>query len=121
MALSERDTRTALAEYAQAVALKEDDGVLLHDYGVALSASRQFAEAEPLFRRAIELEPYFSTAYYNLAVSLDRQNKDAEARDAFQRFLERAPKRQSKMIITARSRIESLERRLAGNATASTP
>src|SRR5690606_31366248 len=50
VALSERDTRTALAEYAQAVALKEDDGVLLHDYGVALSASRQFAEAEPLFR-----------------------------------------------------------------------
>ena len=121
VALSARDTRTALAEYAQAVALKEDDGVLLHDYGVALSASRQFAEAEPLFRRAIELEPYFSTAYYNLAVSLDRQNKDAEARDAYTQFLERAPKRQSKMIITARSRLKSLESALAGAATASTP
>jgi Tfp pilus assembly protein PilF len=121
VALSENDTRTALAEYEQAVAMKNDDGVLLHDYGVALSASRRFAEAEPHFRKAIELEPYFSTAYYNLAVALDRQDKAADARQAYEEYLERAPKRQTKMIITAQARLKSLQGPLTAEATAATP
>ena len=121
LALNQRDTKTALAEYAQAVALKDNDGVLLHDYGVALSASKQFAEAEPHFRRSIELEPYFATAYYNLAVALDRQDKFAAAREAYGEYLKRAPKREAKMIITAQSRMKSLEAQMAAGTTAQTP
>lgn len=121
LAFNERDIRTALAEYEQAVALKEDDGVLQHDYGVALSTNGRFADAEPHFRRALELEPYFSTAYYNLAVSLDGQKKRAEAREAYEAFLARAPRRQSKMIITARSRLESLAGPLTAEATPEVP
>ena len=121
VALSENDTRTAIAEYEQAVALKENDGVLLHDYGVALSTAGRFGEAEPHFRRSIELEPYFSTAYYNLAVSLDRQDKRDEARVAYQDFLRRAPKRQVKMIITSQSRLKSLEEPVAVEGGGVTP
>jgi tetratricopeptide (TPR) repeat protein len=121
LALSENDTRTAIAEYEQAVALKENDGVLLHDYGVALSAAGQFAEAEPHFRRAIELEPHFSTAYYNLAMSLDRQDKRAEARTAYDEFLHRAPRRQTKMIITTHARMKALAEPVAVDAGPVTP
>ncbi|HUF31368.1 MAG TPA: tetratricopeptide repeat protein [Gemmatimonadaceae bacterium] len=121
LAFDERDIRTALAEYEQAIALKEDDVVLRHDYGVALSTSGRFAEAEPHFRRALEIEPYFSTAYYNLAVSLDGQEKRAEAREAYEAFLARAPRRQSKMIITAKSRIKSLAGALTAEATPQVP
>jgi hypothetical protein len=54
-------------------------------------------------------------------VSLDRQDKYQDTRKAYAAFLERAPKRQSKMIITAQSRLKSLERQLAAEATAATP
>lgn len=121
LALNQRDTKTALAEYEQAIALKDNDGVLLHDYGVALSAAKQYAEAEPHFRRAIELEPYFATAYYNLAVALDRQEKFSEAREAYREFLKRAPRREAKMIITTQSRVKALEAQLASGTTAETP
>jgi tetratricopeptide (TPR) repeat protein len=121
VALTGNDTRTALAEYEQAIALKDNDGVLLHDYGVALSASRRFEDAEPHFRKAIELEPEFSTAYYNLAVALDGQDKAAEAREAYDAFLKRAPKRQTKMIITAQSRLKALQGPLTAEATSPTP
>jgi Tfp pilus assembly protein PilF len=121
LALMENDARTAIAEYEQAVALKENDGVLLHDYGVALSAAGRFADAEPHFRRSIEIEPYFSTAYYNLAVSLDRQKKRDDARAAYEDFLRRAPKRQAKMVITSQSRLKALEAPVVVEAGPVTP
>jgi Tfp pilus assembly protein PilF len=121
LAMDKRDKFTALSEYEQAIALKEDDGVLQHDYGVALSTNGRFADAEPRFRRALELEPYFSTAYYNLAVSLDGQGKRAEAREAYQAFLVRAPRKQTKMILTAQSRLESLAGPLTAEATPQVP
>jgi tetratricopeptide (TPR) repeat protein len=121
LALSENDTRTAIAEYEQAVALKEDDGVLRHDYGVALAAAGRFEDAEPHFRRALELEPLFSTAYYNLAVALDRQEKREEARTAYEDFLSRAPKRQTKMIITTHARLKALREAVAVQGGSATP
>lgn len=119
IALIQRDTRTALLEYEQAVALKEDDGVLRHDLGFALMNAGRHADAEPHLRRAVELEPFWATPYYNLAVALDRQDKRHEARDMYGAFLTRAPRGELKMINTSHARIAALSR--ADTATVATP
>ena len=45
------------------------------------------------FRKALELDPKNAEAYLWLGVSLRKENKDAEARQAFQKSLELNPNR----------------------------
>jgi tetratricopeptide (TPR) repeat protein len=59
----------------------------------ALDAFREdkYAEAEPLFRRAIELEPQAKEAYNNLATLYARQDKHDQAREMFRAALDIDP------------------------------
>ncbi len=61
--------------YEKAHNLFPDDGEVVYRYGWALCASKKFAEAEPILRKAISLERKRADAHYNHAISLGALDK----------------------------------------------
>lgn len=111
VALAQGDTETAIAELDQAVQLKADDAQLRLEYGVALLGAQppRAAEAEAQIRKAIELEPWFSLAYYNLAQALDAQGKHGDALAVYQQFAARSPRRALALNVKASQRMKALQ------------
>ncbi len=101
------DTVAALAEFGQAAELRPDDGYMQFENGVALLLSKRYAEAEPFFRKAIALEPYYAPSYFNLAITLDIQEKKREAIEPYKMFAARAAQTLARQIDIAKSRAES--------------
>lgn len=110
----QRDTLAAVDAYAIAVDLRGEDAVLRAAYGAALVDAGRADDAEEHLRKAVELEPYYATAYYELARSLDRQNRAAEAIATYGLFLERAPRSRTREITLARRRMTALRTVAAG-------
>ena len=110
VALAQGDVETAIAELDQAIQLKADDAQLRLEYGVALLEARppRAAEAEVQLRKAIELEPWFSLAYYNLAQAIDAQGRPADALAVYQQFAARSPKRALALNVKASQRMKAL-------------
>ena len=110
VARAQGDIATTVQEYETAVQLKADDVALRHEYGRALldAQPRRNEDAEAQFRKAIELNPYFATSYFNLAVALDNQDKKAEAVEQYTAYLARAPRDDVKGIARARERLAAL-------------
>ncbi len=104
----QRDTQVAVDAYALAVDLRAEDAVLRAAYGAALIDAGRADEAEEHLRKAVEFEPYFATAYYELARSLDRQAKAADAIAVYGQFVERAPRTRTREITLARRRMVAL-------------
>jgi Tfp pilus assembly protein PilF len=109
LAFALRDYATAQTEYAQAVELEGNDGVLRHDYAVALLRAGDYAAAEAQFREAIRLEPYWALPLYNLAVALATQGKNDEAIAQYEAFIARCPRRLADQADDARARIAALQ------------
>jgi tetratricopeptide (TPR) repeat protein len=59
--------------------------------GNALQRLKRFAEAEPCYRRAIELEPGFAEAYNNLGTALRELKRAEEAETSYRKALELRP------------------------------
>lgn len=110
----QQDTQAAVDAYALAVDLRGEDAVLRAAYGGALVDAGRADDAEEHLRKAVELEPYYATGYYELARSLDRQNKAAEAIKVYGLFLERAPRSRTREITLARRRMAALRAVAAG-------
>lgn len=110
VALAQADIETAVSEMDLAVQLKPEEPALRHRFGYALlqTKPRRNEEAEVQFRKAIELEPFFALAYYNLAVALENQGKKTEAIAQYQAYLTRAPRRQKAMIADAEKKVAKL-------------
>jgi Flp pilus assembly protein TadD len=89
--------------------MKPDDGVIRHDYGLALLEVGRNAEAETQFREAVRLEPHWAIAYYNLATALQHQGEGPEAIAQYEAFLARCPRRMSPLVAEARNRIGALK------------
>jgi len=104
------DMEAALQEYDLAVNLRPDDAVIRHEYGRALLdvQPRRNTEAEAQFRKVLELNPYYATAYFNLGVALDNQGRPAEATAQYQAYLARAPQSQGRIVAWTRTRIAAL-------------
>jgi tetratricopeptide (TPR) repeat protein len=83
-------------------------GILRFDYGTALLQSGRFDLAVEQLRRAIELEPHYATAYYNLAIALELAGRPADAYRNFSLFLVRAPRRMRAEIAVAEERLDAL-------------
>jgi tetratricopeptide (TPR) repeat protein len=98
----------ALQEYDQAVQLAEKEPTVHFDYGIALLRARKPVDAEREFRRALELEPYFALARFNLGVALDNQGKKDEAIETYRTYIASAPRRQGRMINHANERLQLL-------------
>ena len=75
--------------YAEALRREPNDSRCNNAMGLQLLRSGQFAKAEACFRKAIKTitsrnpNPYDGEAYYNLGISLQMQEKFADAYDAF--------------------------------------
>jgi Tfp pilus assembly protein PilF len=61
------------------------------DQGNALFAAQKWAEAEQAFRQTIAAEPTLAEAHYNLAATLDRAGKKAEAKKHYMEAANLAP------------------------------
>jgi len=59
--------------------------------GEAAAGLEQWAEAEKLFRQAVQADPSMALAWDELGCALERQNKTSEARQAYQRALAAQP------------------------------
>lgn len=87
--LEQNDPLRALAAMAQAVIYAPKDAVTRNYLGVAAGRNRWFDAAEAELRRAIELNPDYADAHFNLAVfCLERQPPAKElARRHYQKAL----------------------------------
>jgi protein O-mannosyl-transferase len=62
------------------------------NYGAALAAEKDWYQAQKHLRRAIDLDPAPADAYFNLAQTIGRQGRAAEAVPNFQKALELRPR-----------------------------
>ncbi len=67
------------SELARAVATRPRDPRLHNEYGIELQRSGRVAEAEAHFRTALDLDPRYADAAYNLALSMLSGGRAAEA------------------------------------------
>ncbi|HTV00266.1 MAG TPA: FG-GAP-like repeat-containing protein, partial [Luteitalea sp.] len=72
IARSENREDEAMAAFREVLKRDPDDVASLVNLGQLLLQRRQYAEAVPLFSRAVDLEPYNVSALYNLAVAQTR-------------------------------------------------
>ncbi|HET7457501.1 MAG TPA: tetratricopeptide repeat protein [Gemmatimonadaceae bacterium] len=117
VALAQRDTAAALAEYAQAVDIAADEPGLRYKYGVALFNAMKYEDAAEQFRQAIALDPYFAKPYYPLAYILEGTGKDSAAVASYEGFLQRAPAADSTVAGEVRKRLTELRSVSASTAT----
>src|SRR5262245_8201854 len=87
MALSSRDTATALLEYATTIQIDSSDVMMRIGYGRALMAAQRPGDAAAQFRMAAALEPYYAESYYLLASALEASGANLAAADAYRQFL----------------------------------
>jgi tetratricopeptide (TPR) repeat protein len=69
---------TAIERFERAITLNPNVAKYHSNYGNALLKTNQLADAEREYRRALELEPDFQSAAFNLASLLNTQRKNAE-------------------------------------------
>jgi Tfp pilus assembly protein PilF len=108
LAAEEGDAETAVREYATALELDGSDGYLRHRYGLVLLRAGRGAEALDQLRKATELEPYYSEAWFNLGVVAELQGSPAEALAAYRQFLRHAPRRRAELVARAQARVAAL-------------
>ena len=84
----ERQGAEAIAAFRRAIVLEPDRAVAHYDLALALERDKQLAGAEDEARRATGLEPAQREAWALLARILVRENKDAEAKLAFDRYVD---------------------------------
>lgn len=75
----------ALSTFKALVDKEPDNKVFRYNYGVVLLSNNQFEQAEKEFLKAIELDPEYNNAIYNLAVTYvkwgTQMNKEASEKD----------------------------------------
>ena len=86
VARSENREDEALAAFRAVLARDPDDVASLVNVGQLLLQRRQYAEAVPLFTRAVDLEPYNVSALYNLAVAQTRAGDRATGASTTAKF-----------------------------------
>ena len=87
--------RKAAIAYRAALVLREDDPMILNNLGLALSASADYSEAEPLYQRALAISekalgpdhPSTATSLNNLALLYKSQGQYEQAEPLYQRAL----------------------------------
>lgn len=81
----------AIRDYSQAIALKPQDGMNYFSRGNVYKSNKQYELAVADYQTASQLRPTDSDIYYNLAISLKYLGRKAEAKQAYQLFLQYAP------------------------------
>jgi len=101
-----RDWPAAVADYREAERLFPDDGPTLFNFGLALQQTGADAEAATVLERALAANPEDPSFVLALARSYQRLARTADARRAFERFLDLSP--QSADAAAARQALTTL-------------
>lgn len=104
----------AIAAYEHYLTLKSDDPEVRTDLGTMYLYTGNADQAEVQYKRAIATKPNFFEGYFNLGIAYGQQNKDQEARAAFDSALHLAPDNQS------RDRVRAMLAKLEGVSTRGT-
>ncbi len=89
--LKREEYRKAQKHMVRWVGKVPDDAGLRYLYGRALSGLRWTKAAVVQMEKAIELDPGYADAYYELGVMYAKLKRRAEAREALKKFIELAP------------------------------
>lgn len=93
---------------ANAKAVPDDPNA--HDsLGEGLLAQGHVEESLAEYGRALQMDPYFASSYLGLAQCHERKNEWAQAREAYQRYLEFAPRGRS--AEDARKKLQELQKK----------
>ncbi|HEX8209399.1 MAG TPA: tetratricopeptide repeat protein [Longimicrobium sp.] len=92
MALEEGRFAEAVDELEQAAEIAPDDGYLQYRLGAALLLAGKSAEAVSALRSASRLEPYYAAVDLLLGAALERAGDTSAAKEAYSRYLLRAPR-----------------------------
>ena len=95
--LKEQRYEQAIAEFENAIAENPQQAGAYNNLGLALLGA-QNGDAEAQFRRALEVQPDFVQAHFNLARQLLRRGANAEAIDAYRRTLKLDPNHSGALI-----------------------
>lgn len=90
LALAAGDTATAVGELDLAAQAAGADPSVHYTYGAMLAQLGRLDDAAAQLARASELAPYFADPYFAMGVVRDGQGNLDAAREAYQRFLDRA-------------------------------
>lgn len=89
--LARGDAPAAIALLERAKAGTSSDSTLLNGLAVAYGHAGRFAEAEPLLRRALELDDELPLTWLNLGVCMQAQSRTKDAADAYREALRLQP------------------------------
>lgn len=90
VALSLKDTATALNEMDLAVQIRAEDPMLHYVYGYTLGTAKKYAECEAQLKKAAELEPLFALPHAVLGQIYEEQQKPQDALKSYREYLARA-------------------------------
>ena len=107
------DAPRAIYHYEEALVVDSADVVLLHHYAVALMHAGRIAEAVAALRRAVALEPWYAEPWLPLGRALQAQKSLPAARDAYNRYLALARRKDAKGVRDVRARVAAIEAQLA--------
>jgi tetratricopeptide (TPR) repeat protein len=90
VALSKKDTTSALSELALASQLAVDEPHVHYVHGYLLAVLHHYPEAVVALEKAVSLEPYYALPYLTLGQVYEQLTKAPEAQAAYQAFLDHA-------------------------------
>lgn len=88
-----KETDKAIMAYREALKLKQDDIKSNYSLAQLLASIGQYAEAESVFKKLIEINPQDATTYYNQIIQMyDRAGQYEKAIEAAKKIIELNPK-----------------------------
>ncbi len=109
--LAAADTARALAEFAEAVAIRPTDGLYLYDLGMLLIVSGQADSGATMLRRAVAAEPFFPLPHYTLGLVSEQSGFLEEALAHYSAFIALAPRTMAPAITAAQEHRAAIQRR----------
>lgn len=101
MALEAKDSLTAVSELGLAAEVASDEPYVQYLYGVALASTGSHAEAIPVLRKALTLEPMYAPPHFVLAQAYEKTGDTANAKTHYSAFLGRAARRDTNRNIAS--------------------
>lgn len=81
----------AVADFSKAIELVPQDVEVYYNRGVVYDAKELYEQALADYNKVIELNTKYANAYYNKAIDLENLGRHAEAKAAYEDFIQYAP------------------------------
>jgi len=104
--MKSKSYEAAAAKFTEAFHLNPNDAAFANNVGFAWYRAGKLQDAVLWFQQAISLDPKRPVAYLNLGDAYAKLNRNAEARRAYNKYLELAPN--SKSAVDVKRKLEAL-------------